>query len=117
MTNFGDPAAFASMCFDSVARADAQRFNRNVEEYDEAELRLLLTYLRLAYKQALKAYGADLAQSLLLKMHDKVFVRLAKVSRKFAAFVLNGKHAYLGGHTKQQAVKYKALARKGMSAH
>lgn len=117
MTDFGDPSSFAMMCFRNAAGKDSDKFDRPLKEYDEQELKLLLTYFRLAYKISLKASGATTAQQMLLTMHDAVFVRLTQSSRKFAALVLNNKHVYVGGHTKEQVKKYKKLAREGLSAH
>ena len=117
MTDFGNPSDFAMMCFREAVGDDLERFSRPLPEYDTEELKLLLTCLRLAYKASLKSYGASTAQEMLLAMHDAAFSQLARKSKKFAAFVLNNKHTYVGGHTKAQIKKYKGLVREARLAH
>ena len=110
MFDFGDPNAIAQLYLD-VAKGQAQ-FDPKADlmEVSIDDLKQHLVITRLAYKESKRGYGAHKASEILLSMHDDAFQTLCRRSSAFRGVVLNDKHVYVGGYTKQQVSKYKGIA-------
>ena len=81
-----------------------------LDELTEQELRNVLTYQRIAIRTAWDDGVADEVTELLIKEYDQTFAHLAMVSESFRDAVEKGRHRVLGGFTRENLDKYRALA-------
>lgn len=81
-----------------------------LDEMTEKELRIALTYARMAYKAARDDGATEEVMQLLLDEHDAVFVALAEVSEKFRSYVKAGACLPLTGFSPESIARYKNLA-------
>lgn len=93
--------------------------NIHSDEMTVEELRVALTYARMAYEAALEEGAADDILEVLLTRHDAAFEALAAVDDIFRGRVLEtvpGKIIWLNGYSEENIAKYKRLAGENTSA-
>ena len=108
---FGDPQDTADLYSRNAFEVTGPALPEyHYEEMSEEELRIALTYARIAYKDAEKDGASQEVLDLLLAQHDSVFEFLASISEKFRTQVKGNACLPLGGHASENVLKYKRLA-------
>lgn len=108
---FGNPEDTAQLYWRNATEITGPALaDSPLDEMTEKELRIALTYARIAYKAARDDGASEDVMQLLLDEHDKAFVALARVSQQFRDYVQAGACLPLTGFSPESIAKYKALA-------
>lgn len=108
---FGNPEDTAQLYWRGATEATGPALaDAPLDEMSEQELRIALTYARMAYKAGAKDGASDDVMEVLLREHDAVFVALAEISEKFRSYVKAGACLPLTGFSAESIAKYKNLA-------
>lgn len=111
MFYFGSPEDTASLYWrNSTEYTGPALAQCPIDEMTEQELRMALTYCRIAYKDALKDGATEEVMAILLEQHDEVFKTLAEASERFRLRVKNRYCIPLTGHSAESIQKYRRLA-------
>lgn len=109
MFTFGSPKDTAQLLIADQGSTGPGLPKGSMEEHSESELKVDLTYIKMAYNNAV---DQDLDEEILIELEEKfdeVYKKLLSVSAKFKDFVLNGRHEFLKGRTADQKEKYFAM--------
>lgn len=108
---FGDSSETAQLYWTSALNLEGPAIpDVFYDEMSEKQLRNTLTYLRIAYLQAVQDGAGDEILALLLDEYDLVFEHLAEVSDDFRKAVLTGLHQPITGFDDESFAKYRSLA-------
>ena len=108
---FGDPSQTAQLYWENAGYVTGPPLPRKpLDEMTEQELRNVLTYARIAYRNAQNDGAPEEVMSLLLQDHDAAFSALAEASERFRTRVRSNQCMPLTGHSAESVAKYKKLA-------
>lgn len=111
MFHFGSTEDVASLYFTKATSETGPGVPAStVGEMSEKDLRILLTYRRMAYSAARADNAPREVCDVLLEAHDEVFKRLIEVSDRFREIVKTGVHRPITGFSAESINKYRALA-------
>ncbi|ADF42378.1 hypothetical protein S-CBS2_gp022 [Synechococcus phage S-CBS2] len=108
---FGNPEDSARMYWNEVKGVTGPALPEiPLDEQTEQELRVSITYQRMAIKKAWHDGASDEILGVLLEEYDNTFAHLAAVSESFRDDVEKGRHRVIGGYTRENLDKYRRLA-------
>ena len=116
MFTFGSPEDTATLLIADQGRTGPGLPEGPMNEHLEKDLKVDLTYIKMAYHDAV-SQGLD--EEVLLeieKRFDDVYKKLLTVSATFEDFVVNGRHGFLTGRTESQKKKYFAMIKDNKKA-
>ena len=108
---FGDPEDLATIYYDEALRGTGPRVaDVSPDEMTEAELRVAVVYVRTAAQAAMDDQAEQAVVDILVDWYDAMLEALIGVDPKLRALILSNGHVYLGGYSKENIAKYKAMA-------
>jgi len=108
---FGNPEDSARMYWDGTKGVTGPALPEiPLDEQTEQELRVSITYQRMAIKRAWHDGASEEIVNILLEEYDNTFAHLAAVSESFRDDVEKGRHRVIGGYTRENLDKYRRLA-------
>ena len=111
MFHFGSEEDSASLYYNLATSKTGPAFPTGpLDELSVDELKIVLTYRRMAYKEAVKDLASPKLLDLLLASHDEAFECLALASERFRTIVDTGRHQPITGFGAESVNKYRKLA-------
>jgi hypothetical protein len=111
---FGEPEDQAKLYWSgATAKTGPQLADRPLDEMSNDELKIALTYARMACEAAQRDGAPDPTLAILLEQHDAVFEALAQSDEVFRDRVLGkgpGRVIWLGGYSPENIAKYQGFA-------
>jgi len=108
---FGDPVDSARLYLENAAHGYGPVLPTGIlEELSEKEVRILMTYQRVALENSVQDEVDDDVYNILLQAYDTTFSYLSVNSESFRNLVDQGKHQYYGGYSQENIDKYRVLA-------
>lgn len=111
MFHFGSTEDVASLYFTKATSGTGPGVpDSAIGEMSEEDLRILLTYRRMAYSAARADNAPQGVCDALLEAYDEVFKKLVEVSERFREIVKTGVHRPITGFSAKSINKYRVLA-------
>lgn len=108
---FGSHEDTARLYWDRAAASKGPAMPQgHYEEMKPKQLRIAITYARMAYSIAEQEQQPKEVMDILIEAYDLMFIAMVDADPSFVEMVKMNHHRYLGGHGKENVSKYRKLA-------
>ena len=108
---FGDPQDVATVYYENALSMPGPLLeDLHPDEMTQEQLKVQVVYLRTAAEEAMQDEAGAEVIDILVEWYDTYLQALMDVSPNLRQVVLANRHQYLGGYTKENVAKYKAMA-------